>query len=210
MVPPGAELALGIVRDPQFGPLVMAGAGGVLVELLADRVFGLPPLDETRARDMLGRLKVRRLLGGFRGTPASNVAAVASAMVRLSALAAEAGDLISGLDINPLIAGPSGCVAVDVLVAHEPPRLADGSPRLCCTCVTPGCQPAAQPSLRRGGGCRRRWRTANPGGGQGHGAAEVGRGQHHSAHRAGTRPGVRHQPQYRLAAAAHAGASRPG
>ncbi len=121
MVPPGPELALGIVRDPQFGPLVMAGAGGVLVELLADRVFGLPPLDETRAQDMLGRLKARRLLDGFRGTPASNVATVANAIVRLSALAADAGDLISGLEINPLIAGPSGCVAVDVLVAHEHP-----------------------------------------------------------------------------------------
>jgi len=119
MVPPGVELALGIVRDPQFGPLVMAGAGGVLVELLADRVFGLPPLDETRAQDMLGRLKVRRLLDGFRGTPASSEASVASAIVRLSALATDVGDLISGLDINPLIAGPSGCVAVDVLVAHE-------------------------------------------------------------------------------------------
>jgi acyl-CoA synthetase (NDP forming) len=210
MVPPGAELALGIVRDPQFGPLIMAGAGGVLVELLADRVFGLPPLDETRAQDMLGRLKARRLLDGFRGTPASNVATVASAIVRLSALAADTGDLISSLDINPLIAGPSGCVAVDVLIAHEHPRSADGSPQLCCTCVTPACQRAAQPSPRRDSGCRRRWRAANPGGGQGHGAAEVGRRQHHAAHRAGTRPGVRHQPQYRLAAAAHPGASRPG
>jgi acyl-CoA synthetase (NDP forming) len=194
MVPPGAELALGIVRDPQFGPLVMAGAGGVLVELLADRVFGLPPLDEARAQDMLARLKVRRLLDGFRGRPASNVVTVANAIVRLSALAADAGDLISGLDINPLIAGSVGCVAVDVLVAHEPPRVANGSPRLCCTCVTPGRERAAQPSLRRGRGCRRRWRTANPGRGQGHGAAEVGRRQHHAAHRAGTRPGVRHQP----------------
>jgi len=121
MVPPGAELALGIARDPQFGPLVMAGAGGVLVELLADRVFGLPPLDETQAQDMLARLRARRLLDGFRSTPASNVAAVANAIVRLSALAADVGDLIGGLDINPLIAGPSGCVAVDALVAHEPP-----------------------------------------------------------------------------------------
>jgi acyl-CoA synthetase (NDP forming) len=123
MVPPGAELALGIVRDPQFGPLVMAGAGGVLVELLADRIFGLPPLDQTRAQDMLGRLKARRLLDGFRGAPASNVTSVADTIVRLSALAADAGDLITGLDINPLIAGPSGCVAVDVLVAHEHPPL---------------------------------------------------------------------------------------
>ncbi|MGN6676381.1 MAG: acetate--CoA ligase family protein, partial [Streptosporangiaceae bacterium] len=121
MVPPGAELALGLVRDPQFGPLVMAGAGGVLVELLADRVFGLPPLDEIRAQDMLGRLKAWRLLDGFRGAPTSSEASVASAIVRLSALAADVGDLISGLDINPLIAGPSGCVAVDVLVAQEHP-----------------------------------------------------------------------------------------
>jgi acyl-CoA synthetase (NDP forming) len=210
MVPPGAELALGIVRDPQFGPLVMAGAGGVLVELHADRVFGLPPLNETRAQDMLGRLKTRRLLDGFRRTPASNVASVADTIVRLSALAADAGDLIAGLDINPLIAGPSGCVAVDVLVAHEHPHLANGSPRLCCICVTPGCQRAAQPRLRGGTGCRRRRRTENPGGGQGHGAAEGGRFQHHAAHSAGTRPGVRHQPQYRLAPAAHPGASRPG
>jgi acyl-CoA synthetase (NDP forming) len=209
MVPPGAEVALGIVRDPQFGPLVMAGAGGVLVELLADRAFGLPPLDETRALDMLGRLKARRLLDGFRGAPATNVATVADAIVRLSALAADAGDLITGLDINPLIAGPSGCVAVDVLVAHGIPAELTASPQLCCICVTPGRQRAAQPSCRGGTGCRRRQCTENPGRGQGHSAAEVGRRQHHAAHRAGTRPGVRHQPQYRLAAAAHPGASRP-
>jgi len=203
-VPPGPELALGVVRDPQFGPLVMAGAGGVLVELIADRVFGLPPLDPMRAHAMLGRLNARRLLDGFRGTPASDVTAVASAIVRLSALAAGVGDLIGGLDINPLIAGPSGCVAVDVLIARERPRLSRWHPRLCCTCVTPGRQRAGQPSPRRGGGRRRRCRgSANPGGGPGHGAAEVGRRQHHAAHRAGTRPGVRHQPQHRLAAAAH-------
>jgi hypothetical protein len=70
---------------------------------------------------MLGRLKARRLLDGFRRTPASSKAAVASAIVQLSALATDVGDLISGLDINPLIAGPSGCVAVDVLVVNEHP-----------------------------------------------------------------------------------------
>ena len=117
-VPQGAELALGVVRDPQFGPLVMAAAGGVLVEVAADRVFGLPPLDGARAHGLLAGLKARRLLDGFRGTPASDVTAVAGALVRLSALAADVGDLVSGLDVNPVIAGPAGCVAVDVLVAR--------------------------------------------------------------------------------------------
>jgi acetate---CoA ligase (ADP-forming) len=207
---PGAELALGIARDPQFGPLVMAGAGGVLVELIADRVFGVPPLDMYRARALLDRLKARRLLDGFRGAPASDVTAVASAIVRLSALAADVGDLIRGLDINPLIAGPSGCVAVDVLIARD-------HPRLCCTCVKPGRRRAANPRRHRGEASRRRrrrhrrrWHAANPGGRPSHGAAQVGRRQHHAAYRAGAGPGVRYQPQHRLAAAAHSRASRPG
>jgi acetate---CoA ligase (ADP-forming) len=106
-----------VVADAQFGSLVMAGAGGVLVELLGDRAFGLPPLDLERALALLGRLKVRRLLDGYRSAPACDLAAVARAVVRLSALAAELGDLIGGLDINPLIAGPGGCTAADVLVA---------------------------------------------------------------------------------------------
>ncbi len=116
--PPGVELALGVLRDPQFGPLVMAGAGGVLVELISDRTFGLPPLDLIRADAMLGRLRARRLLDGFRGMPPCDVTAVAHALVRLSLLAADVGDLISGLDVNPLIAGPSGCLAADVLISR--------------------------------------------------------------------------------------------
>jgi hypothetical protein len=97
--------------------------------------------------------------------------------------------LISGLDINPLIAGPSGCVAVDVLIAREPPGLSREHPRLCCIYVRPGRQRAAIPRARLGGACRRRrCRAANPGGGPSHGAAQVGRRQHHAAYRAGTRP----------------------
>ena len=119
VVPPGVELALGMVRDPQFGPLIMIGAGGVLVEVLSDRAFAEPPLDLARAKALLGRLQARRLLAGFRGMPACNVEAVAEAIVRLSALAADVGDLINELDVNPLIAGPSGCAAVDVLVSRS-------------------------------------------------------------------------------------------
>jgi acetate---CoA ligase (ADP-forming) len=116
-IPPGMELALGMVRDPQFGPLIMIGAGGVLVEVLSDRAFAEPPLDLARAKALLGRLQAGRLLAGFRGMPAGNVEAVAEAIVRLSALAADVGDLLSELDVNPLIVGPSGCAAVDVLVS---------------------------------------------------------------------------------------------
>jgi acyl-CoA synthetase (NDP forming) len=116
MAPPGVELALGMVRDEQFGPLVMVAAGGELIEVLGDRRMALPPLDKARARRMLDRLAVRPFLDGVRGRPAADVDAVVRAMVRLSALALDLGDLIAELDVNPLICGPEGCVAVDALV----------------------------------------------------------------------------------------------
>ena len=116
MAPPGVELALGIVRDPQFGPLVVVAAGGVLVEVLADRRMALPPVDHVRAMAMLDRLAVRPLLEGTRGAPPVDVDAVADAVVRLSAMALDLGDLIEALDVNPLIAGPEGCQAADALL----------------------------------------------------------------------------------------------
>jgi len=117
MAPPGVELALGIVRDAQFGPMVMAAAGGVLVEVLRDRRFGLPPLDRARAAAMLDRLRVRPLLDGVRGAPPADVDAVAAALAALATLAADLGDLLCAVDVNPVIAGPAGCPAVDALVA---------------------------------------------------------------------------------------------
>ncbi len=116
MVPPGVELALGLVRDAQFGPLVLVAAGGVLVELLKDRRLALPPVDDAAADRLLARLTVRRLLDGVRGAPAADVASVRHAIVALSSLATALGDRIAELDVNPLIAGPNGCVAVDALV----------------------------------------------------------------------------------------------
>ncbi len=114
--PAGVEVALGIVRDPQFGPLVVVAAGGILVEVLHDRVLALPPLDDPRARDLIDRLKSRPLLGGVRGAPASDVSSLATALVRLSVLAQDLGERIDALDVNPLIVAPDGCVAVDALV----------------------------------------------------------------------------------------------
>ena len=116
MAGPGVELALGVVADRQFGPLVMVAAGGVLVEVLRDRRFALPPVDHGRALAMLDRLAVRPLLDGVRGGPPVDRDAVADAVVRLSTLAVDLGDRLAALDVNPLVAGPGGCLAVDALV----------------------------------------------------------------------------------------------
>jgi acyl-CoA synthetase (NDP forming) len=114
--PEGVELALGIVRDPQLGPLVVVGAGGVLVEILADRAVALPPLDDGRAARLLERLSSRRLLEGVRGSPPADLAAVRRALVALSRLALELGEGLAALDVNPLRCGPNGALALDVLV----------------------------------------------------------------------------------------------
>ena len=116
MSEPGVEMALGVVADPQFGPLIIVSAGGILIETLRDRLLALPPLDETRARRLIDRLGTRPLLDGVRGGPAANVVALARSMARLSLLARDLGDLIVALDVNPIIVGPRGCVAVDALV----------------------------------------------------------------------------------------------
>jgi acetate---CoA ligase (ADP-forming) len=114
-IPAGPELSLGLARDHELGPLLVVGAGGVLVELLADRAVALPPVGPDQARAMLGELRVAALLAGARGQPAADLDAVVAAITGLSQLAAELGDALDGLDINPLICGPHGAVAVDAL-----------------------------------------------------------------------------------------------
>jgi acyl-CoA synthetase (NDP forming) len=116
MAPPGIELHLGVINDAQFGPLVLVAAGGTLVEVLSDRQLALPPLDQSRARPMLDRLRIRPLLDGVRGSPPVDVDAVVRAVVAVSCLARDLGDQLQALDVNPLIAGPDGCVAVDALL----------------------------------------------------------------------------------------------
>ena len=114
--PDGVELSLGLVRDPQLGPLVVVGAGGILVELLGDRAVGLPPIDRDLALRLIGRLGVRRLLDGVRGQPAADLEAVVDAVVAVSVLAEELSGGLEALDINPLRCGPAGVVALDALV----------------------------------------------------------------------------------------------
>jgi acyl-CoA synthetase (NDP forming) len=115
-VPEGVEIALGAIRDPQFGSYVMVAAGGVLIELLADSAVSLAPIDEKGAERLLGSLKARRLLEGWRGKPPTDVASLCRAIACLSVLADDLGDALEQLDVNPVIASPDGCVAVDALV----------------------------------------------------------------------------------------------
>jgi acetate---CoA ligase (ADP-forming) len=115
LVPAGVELSLGIARDPELGPLIVVGAGGVLVELLADRAVALPPVTADTARELLDGLRVRALLAGVRGALAADLDAVIAAITGLSALALDLGDELEALDVNPLICGPAGAIAVDAL-----------------------------------------------------------------------------------------------
>jgi hypothetical protein len=105
-----------MTRDPQFGPIVMVGAGGVLIEMLNDRRFALPAFGPEEALRHLNALALRPLLDGKRGAPPADLAALAQALSRFSVLAGDLGDLIAEMDVNPLIAGPNGCVALDALI----------------------------------------------------------------------------------------------
>jgi acyl-CoA synthetase (NDP forming) len=116
MAEPGVELALGLVNDRQFGPLVVVAAGGTLIEAMGDRRVAIPPVDRLRALKLLDRLRLRPLLSGHRRRPAADLDKLADAVARFSVLAACLGDLIAEFDVNPLIAGPEGTLAVDALM----------------------------------------------------------------------------------------------
>ena len=125
---PGAELALGLTRDPALGPLLVIGAGGVLIEILSERAVVLPPITRPQALAILARLRLAQVLAGARGQDAADLGAVADAITGLSALACELGDVLGALDINPLICGPSGAVAADVLALPRTDANRDAEP----------------------------------------------------------------------------------
>ncbi len=117
MADAGVEMVLGVVRDEQYGPLVMLGFGGIYVETLKDVTFALPPFSAATARKQVDKLQLRALLDEVRGRPAVDIASYCEAAAKLSELATCLKDVISEIDINPLILGPASCVAVDALVA---------------------------------------------------------------------------------------------
>jgi acetyltransferase len=116
------EVMVGVLRDPGFGPLVVFGSGGVLVELVEDTSLRLAPLSRRDAEEMVAETRTARLLQGFRGRPAADTEALIDALLRVSRLAVDLGDLIAAIDINPLMVLPQsqGVRAVDVLVELAP------------------------------------------------------------------------------------------
>ena len=121
MVENGTEIIVGVVRDPEFGGLVMLGAGGVLVDVLDDRAFRLAPVSARQADAMIGELRVARILDGYRGAPAVSRPALCDILVRVSTLAADLPE-IAELDINPLVCTGQGIVAVDVRIRVDTPQ----------------------------------------------------------------------------------------
>ena len=116
MAEPGVEMALGMFRDVTAGPVVVVGPGGTLVEYFDERAYAIPPFDAGTARRLLARLRFSRTLEGVRGRPAADLDSLAQALASFSVLCAALSDHIAEIDINPLIAGPGGVVAVDGLV----------------------------------------------------------------------------------------------
>ncbi len=126
MISGNRELIAGVVRDPQFGPTVMLGVGGILAEAVADVVFRPAPVDSLTAAEMIDDLATQKLLGAFRGEAAVERSQLVDVIVGLGRLAAERADVAS-VDINPLIVQPDGSVvAVDGLVELGAPSTGTG------------------------------------------------------------------------------------
>jgi acyl-CoA synthetase (NDP forming) len=121
MARPGIELIAGVADDPDFGPIVMCGLGGVLAELYGDVAFAPAPLTLAQADAMLGKLTAARLLAGVRGAPAADRAAMADLLVRLSRLAADAAGRVAEIDLNPVIVYPAGegLAVADALIVQK-------------------------------------------------------------------------------------------
>ncbi|MGQ0585524.1 MAG: bifunctional acetate--CoA ligase family protein/GNAT family N-acetyltransferase [Reyranella sp.] len=119
--PHAVELILGAAEDPVFGPILLVGHGGVAAEVVGDKALALPPLDLVLAEDALSRTRVDRLLRGYRDRAPAARGAVAEAMVRLSQLIADVGE-IAELDINPLLADADGVLALDARIVVRKPE----------------------------------------------------------------------------------------
>ncbi len=112
MADPGVEIIIGMTIDPQFGPVIMFGLGGIFVEVLKDVSFRLVPVAPIDAREMIQEIRGKALLEGYRGQPPVNLPALEKLIVKVSGFIEKNPD-VKELDLNPLIATDKGIVAVD-------------------------------------------------------------------------------------------------
>ncbi|HVY69278.1 MAG TPA: bifunctional acetate--CoA ligase family protein/GNAT family N-acetyltransferase, partial [Verrucomicrobiae bacterium] len=122
----GLELILGSSVDPQFGPVLLFGAGGELVEVIKDQAIGLPPLNSALARKLMEQTRIFRALEGVRGRKPVDLDQLALLVTRVSQLILD-HPRIAELDINPLLAGPEEFIALDARVALHPEAIPDGN-----------------------------------------------------------------------------------
>ncbi len=118
MAAPGLELVIGMIRDPQFGPMLMFGLGGTSVEILKDVAFRITPLTRQDAREMIQQIKGYRLLEGYRGQPPVDINYLEEMLIKLSAFIEENPE-IKEMDINPVLAYKKGAIAVDARIILE-------------------------------------------------------------------------------------------
>jgi acetyltransferase len=122
----GREVYVGLTTDDPFGPVITFGAGGTMIELIADRAMELPPLNQFLARRLIERVRVAPSLGEWRGAPAADRAALEQVLLRVSEMVCELPQLRQ-MDINPIIVDEDGAVAVDarIVIDHAPPAARD-------------------------------------------------------------------------------------
>ncbi|MCB1476227.1 MAG: bifunctional acetate--CoA ligase family protein/GNAT family N-acetyltransferase [Rhodobiaceae bacterium] len=121
------EIIAGISRDAIFGPMILFGAGGTAVEVVRDSALALPPLDDVLASDLIARTRISRLLAGYRDEPPVDHVALTDILLALSQMIIDFPSL-KGLDINPILAGPNGAIALDARVEFDPARIAEKGP----------------------------------------------------------------------------------
>jgi acyl-CoA synthetase (NDP forming) len=118
MAPPSTEVIVGAIKDPQFGPAVMFGLGGVFVEVLKDVTFRIAPITEDDAREMISEVKAYPLLKGYRGTPPADIDAIAEILLNTARLVTDHLE-IKELDLNPVIVYEKGAKTVDARIILE-------------------------------------------------------------------------------------------
>jgi acyl-CoA synthetase (NDP forming) len=118
MAPPGVEVIVGMSKDPQFGPVLMFGLGGILVEVLKDVSFRIVPVTERDAREMIREIKGYPMLEGYRGQKPASIPALEKVIVKVSKFIEE-NPQIKELDLNPIFAYPDKAVAIDARIILE-------------------------------------------------------------------------------------------